>query len=62
MRNIVMNMSDDSRKPEFGLPAPLFASSWVALLLVIRKELSNFIPGEDEQRGKTEKQEDTPLN
>lgn len=62
MRTIAMNMSDDRHDPKIGLPDPLFASSWMALLLLLRNELSNRITGASEQGDAADSDNNASLN
>ncbi len=48
MRTIAMNTTENGHDPKLGAPAPLFASSWMALLLLLRKEFSHAQPTESE--------------
>lgn len=50
MRTITMNMTENGQDPGFRAHAPLFASSWMALLLLLRKEFSNVLPPGSEGR------------
>jgi hypothetical protein len=40
-----MSLNENGRDPESGAPAPIFASSWMALLLLLRNEFGNLYSG-----------------
>lgn len=62
MRTIAMNMSENGHDPELAPPAPLFASSLMALLMLLRAEILHREPEAAVPQASKDVDEDKILN